>query len=156
MDTLEKVLIESSIELRMLREALLSFKNSFDNWMAAFVVAVRTDIFDRAIYFVCTAASAVRLPTRIEQALEVPVNRTKAQKASKPGKAGKDIDDLVSGMDSLGVSKGGVNLAKPFIEFSYVVLDEAGAMLEPDVIGTIIHGCRFLLCVGDHLQVPSH
>ncbi|CAK4641619.1 unnamed protein product [Aphanomyces euteiches] len=26
-------------------------------------------------------------------------------------------------------------------------------MLEPDVIGTIIHGCKFLLCVGDHLQL---
>ena len=156
MDTLEKVLIESSIELRMLREALLSFKNSFDNWMAAFVVAVRTDIFDRAIYFVCTAASAVRLPTRIERALEAPVNGVKAKKALKTRKAEKDNDDLVSGTNSLAVSKGEGNLAKPSIKFSYVVLDEAGAMLEPDVIGTIIHGCRFLLCVGDHLQVPSH
>jgi hypothetical protein len=37
--------------------------------------------------------------------------------------------------------------------FSHVILDEAGAMLEPDMVGTIIHGCRFLLCVGDDKQV---
>ena len=39
------------------------------------------------------------------------------------------------------------------LHFKYVVLDEAGAMLEPDMVGTVIHGCRFLLCVGDHKQV---
>jgi hypothetical protein len=39
------------------------------------------------------------------------------------------------------------------MRFPYVVLDEAGAMLEPDMVGTVIHGCRCLLCVGDHLQV---
>jgi regulator of nonsense transcripts 1 len=37
--------------------------------------------------------------------------------------------------------------------FEYVILDEAGAMLEPDVVGTLIHGCKFLLSVGDHLQL---
>ena len=45
--------------------------------------------------------------------------------------------------------------SQPQMQFKYVILDEAGAMLEPDVVGTIIHGCQFLLSVGDHLQVCS-
>jgi hypothetical protein len=36
---------------------------------------------------------------------------------------------------------------------THVVLDEAGAMLQPDAVGTLLSGCRFLLCVGDHRQV---
>lgn len=51
--------------------------------------------------------------------------------------------------------------------FEYVILDEAGAMLEPDAIGTLIHGARALLlvtaqalCGEQHpssaIRIPSH
>ena len=36
----------------------------------------------------------------------------------------------------------------------YVIIDEAGAMLEPDTIGCLLHGARALLLVGDHHQLP--
>jgi superfamily I DNA and/or RNA helicase len=35
-----------------------------------------------------------------------------------------------------------------------VVLDEAGALLEPDAVGCLLHGARALLLVGDHYQLP--
>lgn len=40
------------------------------------------------------------------------------------------------------------------LELTYVVLDEAGSMLEPDAIGCLIHGAKALLLVGDHHQLP--
>ena len=40
------------------------------------------------------------------------------------------------------------------VTFPYVILDEAGAMLEPDSMGTLLHGARGCLLVGDHLQLP--
>jgi hypothetical protein len=45
------------------------------------------------------------------------------------------------------------SLLEHLMQYRYVVLDEAGAMLEPDVVGTLLHGCRFLLLVGDPRQV---
>ena len=36
----------------------------------------------------------------------------------------------------------------------YVILDEAGAMIEPDAIGCLLHGAKALLLVGDHYQLP--
>ncbi|KAF0693291.1 hypothetical protein As57867_015669, partial [Aphanomyces stellatus] len=85
---------------------------------------------------VCTAACAATLQRRLTRV---------------------DDDDDRENDVPLHMALAGLGLAErradiPF-EFSHVVLDEAGAMLEPDVIGTIIHGCRFLLCVGDHLQL---
>ena len=40
------------------------------------------------------------------------------------------------------------------VAFEFVILDEAGAMLEPDVLGTLLHGARAMLLVGDHYQLP--
>ena len=39
------------------------------------------------------------------------------------------------------------------VQFPYVVLDECGAMLEPDAVGALTHGARALLLVGDHHQL---
>ena len=40
------------------------------------------------------------------------------------------------------------------LPLEYVVLDEAGALLEPDAVGCLLHGARALLLVGDHYQLP--
>ncbi|KAF0687335.1 Aste57867_20915 [Aphanomyces stellatus] len=82
---------------------------------------------------VCTAACAATLQNRLPRlkSFESPTDAIVDKTKAKP-KARKQA---------------------PLYEFTHVILDEAGAMLEPDVIGTIIHGCRFLLCVGDHLQL---
>jgi hypothetical protein len=61
-------------------------------------------------------------------------------------KHGCDVNDLTAAQM--------VKMPKKLLTFKHVVLDEAGAMLQPDMVGTIIHGCRFLLFVGDHRQVP--
>eukprot|EP00854_Cymbomonas_tetramitiformis_P032809 gene32809-41794_t len=40
------------------------------------------------------------------------------------------------------------------LSLEYVILDEAGAMLEPDALGTLLHGAKAVLLVGDHHQLP--
>lgn len=51
-------------------------------------------------------------------------------------------------------SDGGDEHGEVSVDLPYVVLDEAGAMLEPDAIGCLLHGAKALLLVGDHHQLP--
>ncbi|KAG9407389.1 hypothetical protein AC1031_002121 [Aphanomyces cochlioides] len=100
---------------------------------------IKAHILQRVRYAVCTAACAATLQDRM---------------ARTYGRNG----DLPSAMNRMTLNPSYTEEDKAEADeikypFTHVVLDEAGAMLEPDVIGTIIHGCKFLLCVGDHLQL---
>ena len=65
-----------------------------------------------------------------------------------------DLEEAVDAAQDSGEDKRRERMMAQMLSFHHVVLDEAGAMLQPDMVGTVIHGCRFLLCVGDHHQVP--
>ncbi|KAH9177453.1 hypothetical protein AeNC1_017525, partial [Aphanomyces euteiches] len=100
---------------------------------------IKAHILQRVRYVVCTAACAATLQDRM---------------ARTHGRNG----NFLSAMNRMTLNhrytrEDKAGAAEIKFPFTHVVLDEAGAMLEPDVIGTIIHGCKFLLCVGDHLQL---
>eukprot|EP00931_Biecheleriopsis_adriatica_P036812 TRINITY_DN2115_c2_g1_i1.p1 TRINITY_DN2115_c2_g1~~TRINITY_DN2115_c2_g1_i1.p1 ORF type:complete len:972 (+),score=289.16 TRINITY_DN2115_c2_g1_i1:76-2991(+) len=86
----------------------------------------RSRVWRSARFVACTASSAVHVMKRLMQAMEADSD--------------EDGDAPEVSMDSC--------------KFRYVILDEAGAMLEPDTIGTLLHGADALLLVGDHHQLP--
>ncbi|KAJ1557631.1 DEAD-box type RNA helicase, partial [Nowakowskiella sp. JEL0078] len=47
-----------------------------------------------------------------------------------------------------------IGLVNMKTQFPVVILDEAAAMLEPDVIGCTLYGCKSLILVGDPKQLP--
>ncbi|KAJ3125981.1 hypothetical protein HK098_007986 [Nowakowskiella sp. JEL0407] len=120
--------------------------------------ALKRDILESARIIVCTAATAVKLPMRFDSLVE-------EEQEQKLFDGDVDIEDesydlirqklkdftLESTSSSEGKKKEKRSLN---IDFPYVILDEAGAMLEPDVIGCIIHKCRSLIVVGDPKQLP--
>lgn len=131
---------------------------------------MKLQILEAARFVVCTAATAVKLPSRIRNMLEA----LPATSADSHSNAPSAADELAQSLATLSIARGSRSRtsARPAVDaeddsaltaalsgvlcFKYVVLDEAGAMLEPDMVGTVVHGCRFLLCVGDHKQVcPS-
>ena len=148
---------------------------------------VKVHILTQAQYFVCTASSAAKLPSRVKADLEshlpeIGQERTEEDEENESkatptagardgsmtdeelDEQGSEVEvdeqgsEVESGLQEMDDVKGAwdVLTTVPELEFEHVVLDEAGAMLEPDMVGTIIHGCRFLLCVGDHRQArPS-
>ncbi|CAK4072172.1 unnamed protein product [Aphanomyces euteiches] len=100
---------------------------------------IKAHILQRVRYVVCTAACAATLQDRM--------TRTHGRRDNLPSAMNRmTLNNRYTGDDK-------AEAAEIKFPFTHVVLDEAGAMLEPDVIGTIIHGCKFLLCVGDHLQL---
>ena len=148
----------------------------------AFQACVRLHLLQQSQYLACTASSATKLNLEVKRQLElIPDNvLERAAKENKLAQAQLDAEELAGSFsdssDSDGgsadggstdeestddeIAKGGDKLRKVILGqmmgYRHVVLDEAGAMLEPDMVGTIIHGCRFLLCVGDHRQArPS-
>lgn len=85
------------------------------------------------------------------QNLSVLLKLSKLRKV--PAASIADLEEAVAATEDSGGDRRRDRMMKQMLCFHHVVLDEAGAMLEPDMIGTVIHGCRFLLCVGDHHQV---
>jgi hypothetical protein len=122
--------------VRAIYRASSEFKTAQNKQVPA---VVKRYIIQTARYFVCTAATAATIPSRIARELE----HTEVASA---------VDELSTSLAELDVSD--TKSTAPDMNFEYVVLDEAGAMLEPDVVGTIVHGCKFLLCVGDPRQLP--
>ena len=91
----------------------------------------------------------------MQQALEnLPKLLEICELANSPEPDTTDLKEAVSVAEG-GEEEGQLQerMLQQILRFGHVVLDEAGAMLEPDMVGTLIHGCRFLLCVGDHHQV---
>ncbi|KAG9407390.1 DEAD-box type RNA helicase [Aphanomyces cochlioides] len=100
--------------------------------------------FNSASYIqnVCTAACAATLQDRMTRTYGKSMARTYGRR-----------DNLPSAINRMTLDSDKAEADEIKFPFTHVVLDEAGAMLELDVIGTIIHGCKILLCVGDHLQL---
>ena len=89
-------------------------------------------IWRKARLVVCTASSAVHVTRRLVQAMD-----EQGLAEEDGGRAfGDDEEDA------------------ELLPLEYVVLDEAGALLEPDAMGCLLHGARALLLVGDHHQLP--
>ena len=89
-------------------------------------------VWRRARLVACTAAAAVHVTRRLAQAL--------------------DDEGLLE--EDGGRSFGDDGEDEALMQLEYVVLDEAGALLEPDAVGCLLHGARALLLVGDHYQLP--
>lgn len=137
MERASAVLASQLAAIPALRDAALAVQVAESKLMlAAGLVraSVALHILATVRYVVCTATTAVRLPDCIQRSR---FNVRAAARLPAPGSKNRHDD-----------------AQDPPILFEYVVLDEAGAMLEPDLVGTIIHGCKFLLAVGDHLQLP--
>lgn len=113
----------------------------------------------RKQYCVCSAVyrtfSCSTCRARVQQALEnLPKLLEICELANSPELDTTDLKEAVLVAEG-GEEEGQLRerMLQQILRFGHVVLDEAGAMLEPDMVGTVIHGCRFLLCVGDHHQV---
>lgn len=120
--------------------------------------AVKLCIVRKAWYFVCTAASAAKLRKKIERevnpseteaaAVEVALNASDSSASSKntaavsalASKLGQVLHVGLGGLRSRGkrtVKKSRMSDAEALqdmLDFKHVVLDEAGAMLEPDMV----------------------
>ncbi|RKO93404.1 P-loop containing nucleoside triphosphate hydrolase protein [Blyttiomyces helicus] len=107
---------------------------------------VQMHVLETCRFVVTTAASAVRLPDRIGDAVA-----NSAPAASDP----PSVASLTQYLASLNLDDGSPPSAQPnsaLWKFEHVILDEGGAMLE--LIGTVVHGARSLVIVGDPLQLP--
>eukprot|EP00927_Polykrikos_kofoidii_P026979 TRINITY_DN23904_c0_g1_i1.p1 TRINITY_DN23904_c0_g1~~TRINITY_DN23904_c0_g1_i1.p1 ORF type:complete len:1202 (-),score=289.10 TRINITY_DN23904_c0_g1_i1:89-3694(-) len=94
----------------------------------------RGRVWRSARFVACTASSAAQVTRRILRTL---VSESDDEDG---GKDEAEAAQALSGKDGL--------------LFRAVILDEAGAMLEPDAIGTLLHGAEAVLLVGDHYQLP--
>jgi len=96
----------------------------------------------RARVVACTASSAVDVNARLTRDL------AEHDDDDDEGEAGFYVGGAVGGGSN---DENGEDTA---ITFPYVILDEAGAMLEPDSMGTLLHGALGCLLCGDHHQLP--
>lgn len=87
---------------------------------------IKLHIFQTAHFFVCTAATAVKLPMRLETELDGVEGLDRLQGA----------DELADRLAHVSVSDSTAekSVMAKLLNFKYVVLDEAGAMLEPDMV----------------------
>lgn len=132
-------LASKSIELTKdsIERYVSSISGLFLNGLVKKVEArIKLHIFQTARFFVCTAASAVKLPMRVENELDGLGDLRLPEAADEDGLGGivsklahvsvaDSTDDDTTAQKSL--------LAK-LLDFKHVVLDEAGAMLEPDMV----------------------
>lgn len=114
------------------RRFLSSLSSLFLNGLVKKVEGlIKLHIFQTARFFVCTAATAVKLPMRLETELDGVEGLDRLQGANSD-----PLADIVSRLAHVSVSDSTAekSVMAQLLDFKYVVLDEAGAMLEPDMV----------------------
>jgi len=100
-------------------------------WRPEFLQAEAEKIWDQTKYIVCTTSTASKLPRSL---CSIKLSSFNCEVSLT-----KELEECAA-------------LEKADID--YIVLDEAGAMHELDVLGTLLCGARSVVFVGDHLQLP--
>jgi hypothetical protein len=129
----------ASSELEMTKEGiedyLSSLSGSFMNGLVEQVVArVKWHILRTARFFVCTAASAVKLPMRVEYELDGLEDLQSPLEDSDEDGLGGIVSQLASVSIRARTYDDQKSAVMKLLDFKHVVLDEAGAMLEPDMV----------------------
>ncbi|KAJ3123270.1 hypothetical protein HK098_002058 [Nowakowskiella sp. JEL0407] len=136
MDTFTTYTFTDKMHLKMPQVA-----TNFETFLMRFSAMRKVELVQESRIIVCTASVAVSLDQKF-RALQI------SNDTSNIAATYNDKDDQRYEFNS--------GHKFPTIKIDHVIIDEAGAMLVPDVFGCVIHGCESLTLVGDPRQLPPY